>query len=56
LIMQGINFDQLLYDVFYQIIHYGKEDYKVVKAILTSFIRVAQDNTPMTQAIIWDYI
>ena len=56
LIMQGINFDQLLYDVYYQIIHYGKEDYKVVKAILTSFIRVAQDNTPMTQAIIWDYI
>ncbi len=55
LIMQGINFDQLLYDVFYQIIHYGKEDYKVVKAILTSFIRVAQDNSYMTQSTLWEY-
>lgn len=55
LIMQGINFDHLLYDVFYQIIHYGKEDYKVVKAIVTSFIRVAQDNTPMTQSTLWEY-
>jgi uncharacterized membrane protein len=54
-IMQGINFDHLLYDVFYQIIHYGKKDYKVVKAILTSFIRVAQDNTPMTQSTLWGY-
>ncbi|MFW5838595.1 MAG: DUF2254 domain-containing protein [Bacillota bacterium] len=55
LIMQGINFDHLLYDVFYQIIHYGKEDYKVVKAILTSFIRVAQENTVMTQSTLWAY-
>ncbi len=55
LIMQGINFDQLLYDTFYQIKLYGTKDYKVIQSILTSFARIAKEAGYFTKQSLWDF-
>jgi len=55
LIMQGINFDQLLYDTFYQIKLYGTKDYKVIQSVLTSFARIAKEAGYFTKRSLWNF-
>lgn len=55
LIMQGINYSQLLYNAFYQVNLYGHNDLRVVRAMINAFIRIAKDNTYHTKNELWEF-
>ncbi|MCM3441712.1 DUF2254 domain-containing protein [Metabacillus halosaccharovorans] len=48
-------FDDYLYECFYQIRHYAKEDISVMTAILKALTYIAQENSPFIKQAVWDF-
>lgn len=55
LIVQGITFDRLLFQHFYQITHYGKTDIMIIDALLGALILVCKDNSRGVREQVWAY-
>ena len=55
LIIKTMNFDLLLYDHFYQINLYGKQDLKVVSSIIRALSRISADSNLEMKNSLWDF-
>jgi len=55
LILEGLTFKKMLFDHFYQIKHYGIGDLKVLSAILSALINIAQNGTATIKMQIWEF-
>ena len=55
LIFEKPDFDDYLYECFYQIRHYAKEDVSVMTSILKALAFIAQGNSPIIKQAIWDF-
>ncbi len=55
LILEGLTFKKMLFDYFYQIKHYGIGDLKVLSAILSALINIAQNGTATIKVQIWEF-
>ena len=54
-LVEAFDFKKLVYSSFNQIMHYAKEDYKVVLAIIKSLRFIIEKANPENQKIIKDY-
>lgn len=54
-IFEKPSFDDYLYECFYQIRHYGREDVSVMTSILKALSFIAQTNSPFIKQAVWDF-
>jgi len=55
LMFKTLNYDDLLYDHFYQIYLYGKKDYTIISSIIKAFIRIAKESNRDMKQSLWDF-
>lgn len=55
LILEGLTFEKLLFEHFYQIKHYGKDDLKILSAILSALNYISQNGTYEIKEQIWGF-
>ncbi|MDD4642849.1 MAG: DUF2254 domain-containing protein [Erysipelotrichaceae bacterium] len=55
LLVHGVEFKQLLFQHFYQIAQYGKNDIMIVDAILGALIMICKDNSSLVKDQVWDF-
>ncbi|MDX1358480.1 MAG: DUF2254 family protein [Clostridia bacterium] len=55
LILEGISFNKLLFEHFYQIMHYSSGDLKIVGAIISALNHISQECTNELKVQIWDF-
>lgn len=53
--MKTMNYDTLLYDHLYQIILYGKQDLKVISAIIRALARISRDANHDMKSSLWKF-
>lgn len=54
-IFEKPSFSDYLYECFYQIRHYAKEDVSVMAALLKGLSFIAQGNSPFIKGVIWEF-
>ncbi|PMC35242.1 DUF2254 domain-containing protein [Bacillus sp. UMB0899] len=54
-IFEKPKFDDYLYECFYQIRHYAREDVSVMTSILKALVYIAQGNSPFIKQAVWDF-
>jgi uncharacterized membrane protein len=55
LMIRTLNYDDLLYDHFYQIYHYGKNDLTIISNILKSFAKIASKSNYEMKHSLWSF-
>ena len=55
LMIRSLNYDDLLYDHFYQIYLYGKKDLTIIANILKAFSRIASDSNHDMRISLWQF-
>ncbi|MCC5910871.1 MAG: DUF2254 domain-containing protein [Clostridiaceae bacterium] len=54
-IFYGIDFHTVLYSVFYQLRHYGRQDISVMLSIMDALIMTAYKSSEQNKKILWDF-
>ncbi len=55
LILEGLTYRKMLFDHFYQIMHYGMKDLKVFSAILSALINITENGTAAIKLQVWEF-
>jgi uncharacterized membrane protein len=55
LMIRSLNYDDLLYDHFYQIYLYGKKDLTIIASMLKAFSRIASDSNHDMRTSLWTF-
>jgi uncharacterized membrane protein len=55
LMIRSLNYDDLLYDHFYQIYLYGKKDLTIIASMLKAFSRIASDSNHDMKTSLWKF-
>ena len=55
LIIKTMNFDLLLYDHFYQILLYGKQDLKIISSLIRALTRISTDSNRDKKESLWNF-
>ncbi|MDD3128932.1 MAG: DUF2254 domain-containing protein [Candidatus Izemoplasmatales bacterium] len=55
LVIKTMNFDNLLYDHFYQINLYGKTDLKITSRLIRALTRIGSDSNIEMKKSLWDF-
>jgi uncharacterized membrane protein len=55
LMIRSLNYDDLLYDHFYQIYLYGKNDLTIIASMLKAFSRIASDSNHDMKTSLWKF-
>ena len=55
LTIKTLNYNDLLYDHFYQIYLYGKQDLTIISSMLKAFARIASDSNRDMKISLWQF-